>query len=256
MSGYAERLGARVFRLKDSFDILARHGEAFAEAHADGARFLLLFGAPDIRRCASALQPPFDISIEIGAHGSPPELDVYQRAFLTGGVLTDLTTRTAYLHETSMLFSLGLAQRLSMDPQIEEAVQLTVQEAVANALIHGNLNIDSGLRTSLEGFREFNRLIQERLVDDTFANRRVTFAASWDEHYIELSVGDQGEGYMPSLTGEAAMTDKTGRGLGYIRDNTLGMTVTRGGRRLTMRFSLIPPDRQSGADPQETGPKL
>jgi len=235
---FAEKLGARVFRLKDSFDILARHGEAFAEAHAGGARFILLFADGNQRRCAAALQPPFDVTVEVASHGQPPELDIYQRAFLMGGVLADLTTRTAYINETAMLFSLGLAQRLSLHPKIEEAVQLTVQEAVANALVHGNLSIASDLRKSREGFREFNRLLHERLEDETYCNRRVSFAASWDDQFIEVSVADQGEGYMPQLTNEANTMDKAGRGLGYIRDNTVGMTITRGGRRLTMRFDL------------------
>lgn len=153
------------------------------------------------------------------------------------GLYLTLTTRTAYHTEPARQFCAALAERLSLDDERRQDMELALHEAVVNGLLHGNLEISSAGRDTLDGLNLFCDTVAERLKDPQLANRPLEIFAVWDQHSIHLSVLDGGPGYDPdSLPSPDDPNRKSGRGLFMIRQIANAITISEHGRCMTMRF--------------------
>jgi len=116
-----------------------------------------------------------------------------------------------------------LQERVSYrNPECDEnvlmQVGIAVQEAIRNAMHHGNLEVSSELRH--ESSAMYNDKVQERLQDDRYAGRRVFVDAVFEQGRLRCSVRDQGPGFDPSSvpdpTDPENLLKTSGRGMYLI----------------------------------------
>lgn len=154
-----------------------------------------------------------------------------------GGLYLGLTTSTAYGVELARLFCAELAGRLGLSQDLRESMELALHEALVNGMIHGNLEIRSAGRETLELFAEYCLAVESGLADPQRGGRLIEVFAVWDDHGINLAVVDDGQGYDPSeLTLAEGQYHTSGRGLKLISSLSQSVSVSDGGRKLTMRF--------------------
>ena len=96
---------------------------------------------------------------------------------------------------------------------------VALEEAVLNAMIHGNLQVDSDLRQEDEAV--YLRCIEERKLEAPYRDRRVHVRAALGPDRAEFTITDQGPGFdtsaLPDPTDPANLDRVGGRGLLLIR---------------------------------------
>lgn len=133
-----------------------------------------------------------------------------------------------------------LASVLAGDEQSRFAVAMAMEEALANALYHGNLEISSKLREG-DG-SAFYELARERRQQQPFCRRRISVHASIRRHEALFVVRDDGPGFdtsgLPDPRDEQHLAKPSGRGvllmrhlMDEVRFNSRGNEVT-----MTKRF--------------------
>lgn len=104
------------------------------------------------------------------------------------------------------------------DDNVLMQVGIAVQEAIRNAMHHGNLEVSSKLRH--ESSAVYNAKVLERLQDETYAGRRVVVDARFEGSTIRCSVRDEGPGFdpesVPDPTDSENLLKVSGRGLYLI----------------------------------------
>lgn len=186
----------------------------------------------------TGLLPPFAGFVDIGLGGLTPRT---ADAAAAGGLCLSLSTAAAYGLEPAQLLSEMVCRRFGVAGVLAEMIELAVAEAVANAIIHGNLEIRSDLRATLDGFQQFSAQLGERLGDPALAARRIDVAMFIDpEKGLVVTVSDQGKGFdiQRELTKPVDAGAKSGRGLALIRKMTRAVAGADDGRTLTMVFAL------------------
>jgi DNA-binding response OmpR family regulator len=96
---------------------------------------------------------------------------------------------------------------------------VALEEALNNALFHGNLELDSEMR---EGNRAaYRMLVEERQGSDPYRHRRIFIEASVNEDRGHFTVRDEGPGFnpqdLPDPTDPANLERPSGRGLLLMR---------------------------------------
>lgn len=119
-------------------------------------------------------------------------------------------------HLTDRLVPMGFATRNNVD-----VVAMAFHEALVNALEHGNLELDSGLKGDLLRDKDpYQEALEARLADPHYAGRRVEVWADATPDRFEVSIRDDGPGFdvkSALRTPEEALTRQCGRGLPLIR---------------------------------------
>ncbi|MFQ5744499.1 MAG: response regulator [Acidobacteriota bacterium] len=102
---------------------------------------------------------------------------------------------------------------------IRTQVSMAIVEALTNAMIHGNLEVDSRLRRTDRA--AYTRQIEERRQQDPYTGRRVHLAARASIEEVEYTIADDGPGFHPSAipdpTDEENLLSASGRGIMLIR---------------------------------------
>jgi anti-sigma regulatory factor (Ser/Thr protein kinase) len=119
---------------------------------------------------------------------------------------------------------------------------LSLHEALNNAIQHGNLGLGSEtLHASGDGH---SRMMQERLVDPKYAQRRVHLTATISPSEVKLVVRDDGEGFdlsnVPDPTESENLVRPHGRGLYLIGTFMDEMRHNETGNEITMIKRLDP----------------
>jgi CheY-like chemotaxis protein/anti-sigma regulatory factor (Ser/Thr protein kinase) len=113
-----------------------------------------------------------------------------------------------------------MRQMALFDPGEHVRIGVAVQEAVVNAVVHGNLEVSSALKTGdWEGYHD---LIARRAKSPPYNQRRVTIIVrATREKCLIVRVRDQGKGFDPSTIPDprdpANIGEASGRGLLLIR---------------------------------------
>ncbi|NYZ15263.1 ATP-binding protein [Azospirillum sp. RWY-5-1] len=155
------------------------------------------------------------------------------------GLYLSLTTRTAFGAQCAVLVCDALAARGVLTQERRSAVELCLHEAVANAVVHGNLEIASSAKDRPDGYRVFSQLVGERMRDPVLGNRRTDIFARWRGAVLVIAVSDQGNGFDTAiLPPDAGGTARSGRGFIFMRALAQDVTVTDGGRCTALRFEL------------------
>jgi DNA-binding response OmpR family regulator len=119
-------------------------------------------------------------------------------------------------HLTDRLVSLGFAQSANLD-----TIAMAYHEALVNALDHGNLGLDSGLKGDLLDEEDpYQVLRRERLLDRAFGGRSLIVRTSLDVDRFAVEIEDEGQGFDTRKAGPSSHSDlvrQCGRGLPLIQ---------------------------------------
>ncbi len=138
-----------------------------------------------------------------------------RRHFLFRSDEMDVPSLTRHL--TDRLIPMGFASQANID-----VISMAIHEALANALEHGNLELDSSLKGDL--FTEedpYAKLRAARLADPQYRERLIEVRLAMDTERYQLEISDEGPGFDTSrLTLPPPGTDlapQFGRGLPLIQ---------------------------------------
>ncbi len=112
---------------------------------------------------------------------------------------------------------------------------VALEEALANAMYHGNLEVSSQLRE--EGNSEYHNLVDQRRRQAPYRDRRIYVEASLTRRQAVFTIRDEGPGFDPTILPDPTDPDNlekvSGRGILLMRSfmdevsyNELGNTVT------------------------------
>ena len=151
----------------------------------------------------------------------------------------DMTTAEALDHGASGAFSSDLAARLGASGIWLENVRDALQEALGNAVMHGNLELDSALRQSMETMKKYGSLMAERMNDPRYASRPITISAAWTDDSVIITVRDVGNGFDVSDSSFDARSAHahSGRGLSMIHELANAVRFEDQGRVIHMTFN-------------------
>lgn len=181
------------------------------------------------------LQPPHQGVIEAAGpwnHGGQRFLLHLER----GGLGLALTTASAYGEDISLAFTQALTFYLRDGGYVCPAdLQLVVHEALANALIHGNLAVNATTSGSVEDMLRFGALIDAALDDPSRTRRMVWLSAAIVDTHLQIAVEDQGAGFQPS---SARTGDSRPHGLDLIGGSVQNLRRENDGRTLLLDLPL------------------
>ncbi len=122
------------------------------------------------------------------------------------------------------------------DETTRSHIGIALSEALSNAMIHGNLEVDSGLRQADRD--AYHRLLEERSSQQPWASRRVTLIARESATRVEYIIEDEGGGFdpttLPDPTSPENMLQLSGRGVWLIRNFMDRVEFNEKGNRLIM----------------------
>ncbi|WP_247870899.1 ATP-binding protein [Azospirillum sp. TSO5] len=222
----------------------ARPGERSGERPSEHVVETLLMDRADRDRLRAAFDRGPFLTVELGegADEAAALLDDWSGAPAADhpdlpGFYLSLTTGTAYGLQCPVLVCDELVRRGALDPQRRSNVELCLHEAVANAIVHGNLGLSSAVKGEPGGYRRFSEMMRDRLGDPAVVRRRLDIFCRWNERSIAIAVVDQGGGFdtelAPAISGNKA---RSGRGFVFMRTLASRVTVTDGGRCTVLQF--------------------
>ena len=131
---------------------------------------------------------------------------------------------------------------------VRSQVGMALVEAISNAMIHGNLQVDSGLRkTDRSGYEV---LIGERRDEEPYSSRRVQCTCRETTEEVVYSFADEGPGFDPSTipdpTDPANILRASGRGIMLMRTFMDRVEYNDKGNQITLskRAGTAPPDTE------------
>ncbi len=89
---------------------------------------------------------------------------------------------------------------------------VSITETLVNAMVHGNLEVSSGLIE--EGYEVFHGMISERVKLLPYSARRVTVISSITREQARFTVRDEGRGFDPGSLPDPTHPDNVGRAYG------------------------------------------
>lgn len=199
---------------------------------------IVLVSSPDrvVLQQALSTRPPFAV-IETPA---PDQAfgERLNRALSAQGLFLSLRTQTAFNAELTTLICGACAKAIGLTDERRMDIETAVEEALSNAMVHGNLDIASVLRNDPADFELYCDLVNERLATLPYADRRLELLAVWTAGKVDIEVHDEGRGYdIGSIQSLPQVEAKCGRGFSLIRELAQNITVGEHGRSLTMSFS-------------------
>ncbi len=101
-------------------------------------------------------------------------------------------------------------------------IGMALDEALVNAMHHGNLEVESSLReSSVTDDDHYYDKIRERKKQTPFCDRRVQIMANFNRNKIEVQITDEGPGFDPATIADPRspenLTKVSGRGLFLIK---------------------------------------
>ena len=119
-------------------------------------------------------------------------------------------------HLTDRLVPMGFAS-----PNNVDVIAVAFHEALANALEHGNLELESSLKGDLFTKEDpYAKLRAERMADPVYASRLIEVRLAMDTERFELEISDEGRGFDASqvkpLPKDSDLSSHCGRGMPLI----------------------------------------
>ncbi len=143
-----------------------------------------------------------------------------------------------FVRESMILLQLGDAAR-------QRQVSVAVEEALLNAMLHGNLELPEhvllSVRQSLHAGDEPEIVGKQRALEP-WSSRRVQFAMDLTQSRVQFVIRDQGEGFDHSKLAEPtdpeSISNMKGRGLALIRNFMSEVSFRENGREIHMCLRL------------------
>lgn len=181
-------------------------------------------------------QPPYAV---IEAPASDQAFgDRFKLAVENKGLFLSLSTATAFNADLTNLLCVACRRRMNISDERLSDIETAVEEALSNAMVHGNLDIASVLRNDPADFDQYCDLVNQRLTSPDYANRRLEILLTWSRDSIDVEVHDEGRGYdISNFQTLPHLEAKCGRGFSLIRDLARNVIIADHGRSLTMSFA-------------------
>ncbi|PPQ33400.1 ATP-binding protein [Rhodopila globiformis] len=153
------------------------------------------------------------------------------------GLCLAVRTETAFRLPLAAILLAVVTERNPAAEDHGHLIELALHEAVANAVMHGNLAIATAGRGSVDDYGCFCMELNRRLNDPVACARCVILNAWWTSKRLCFAVSDQGQGF---TYGESASPDDTphGRGIRLMRDLTQSVHWNQRRRRLILTFAM------------------
>jgi anti-sigma regulatory factor (Ser/Thr protein kinase) len=151
-----------------------------------------------------------------------------------------VTTRSAYRHSIVKAFVNAVENRASLSKDLRVRLYSAVQEALMNAVLHGNLKIDSDLRGSLDGLLAAQDAIESKLNAPDIARSKIQVEAVWSKSVLNVMIRDSGTGYDHESAEECPASDDraSGRGIAILQAFSDKVAVLNGGTTVRLEFEL------------------
>lgn len=192
----------------------------------------LIIGEAGTEAISATFQKGYRAWIELG----PPQESTFPAALgrlPATGIYASFTTLTAARLELAHGLWLAIQQAWPVSGLEEGDVELAVHEAIVNALVHGNLQVESMKGLSLGAIEQYSSDLGSHMADPALARRRVEITATFEAGALEVEVADEGSGFTTDVPPDSAAC---GRGLALIAMLTAHYELLDGGRRIRMRF--------------------
>lgn len=152
-----------------------------------------------------------------------------------------LSTSSAYHLPVARKFVTSLRHRALIGDNIAATVEMAVQEAFANSLIHGNLELEASGHLSMDRFKELGEETERRLASRQYGGRAIVLTARRHQRRkLVITISDQGAGFAPPdeiETADISRNDSTfGRGLPLIQGLCESVKFLRDGRTIELTF--------------------
>ena len=204
------------------------------DRNAAGTRVVLLLGHAWEDQVAAYFAPPYSAWIEVAALADQPVLDLVDRAAGTD-FYASFTTITANRLDLAGEILMAISAQHRLPDSSRDNIELALHEALCNALLHGNLQMDGIGDLSVDALERFSENLMRRISDPDFANRRIDVACDFDADSVTIDVVDQGCGFAPKPKSEPKAS---GRGFELIGASCQSFRLLDGGRRVSMRFPV------------------
>lgn len=158
--------------------------------------------------------------------------------FESAKLVVSVSTETAFRCALSNVLARALAERLPMEEGALADMEIATQEAIGNAVLHGNLGLPTLRAVDPSDLERRIAEIESRLKEPAFARRRVTVACDWTDSTLWIDVVDEGEGFEESALPTSDIAAGGGRGLGMIRRLADEADYDQPNRRMRMTFAL------------------
>lgn len=207
-----------------------------------GGAVAVLFRWPETLRLASLWSSPFTAWIDLAGLGED-RLDALLDRAADADFLASVTTAAAHdLHVAHRLVAAVRDRGRLAEPAASD-IEFALHEAISNALLHGNLELESVKGSSLRDLGRFSDEFASRLGNPVLAARRVEVTMRIGTRTAIVEVSDEGTGFSPRPSrpgcGEAAEeAGASGRGLVLIAGLATRLQLLDGGRRTWMEFAL------------------
>jgi CheY-like chemotaxis protein/anti-sigma regulatory factor (Ser/Thr protein kinase) len=192
------------------------------------------------KKLADDLTETLDLVVAVASHGHRRQRLLAHMTHTVSNFVLD-NDRSLVPALVTMLQDMLCGMHL-VDESERLRVGVALEEALVNALFHGNLGVSSDLKQQDD--RAFHRLAEQRRDQPPYRDRRIYVTARLTPGEAEISVRDEGDGFdpatLPDPTDPANMERASGRGLllirtfmDEVRHNPAGNQITMVKRRRT-----------------------
>ncbi len=147
-----------------------------------------------------------------------------------------LTSPVAYRWPVGEMVTNLLSRRLILAPDLRSSIAIALHEAVLNAVIHGNLEIERPTEHGFEATEALRERIAARLHDPRVRDRMCDIRLRWTSAHVLAWITDEGRGFTPRQGRNSDLP--CGRGIQIIQALASRCTWRKGGRRLVLAFKL------------------
>jgi anti-sigma regulatory factor (Ser/Thr protein kinase)/HAMP domain-containing protein len=152
-------------------------------------------------------------------------------------------TRMEIPNDPSLISSISvyLASVSTSDILRRQSIELALEEALANAIIHGNLEVPSHLKE--DDFDSFNGLIATRSALEPYASRKARVFYSYNKTSAVFVIKDEGAGFdwRRTIAQECDTEACHGRGLLLMQALATQISFNDKGDEITLTFDLEKP---------------
>ncbi|RAU23009.1 hypothetical protein CU669_06445 [Paramagnetospirillum kuznetsovii] len=217
--------------------VAARLDDAMRDANGGAARPLAFsaFDSGKVEDLAQFLEAAVGVWIDVACKGHaafqiPPDADLVLRVSTAAAIRLDVADAVAR----------AMMKRFQHLQPLESDIRCALQEAIGNAVIHGNLGLDGSLRATMEGLRIFSATMEQRQSDPALACLPITIRAKAHHDGVTFVVEDMGAGFTPPTIGPEPIPAVAAGGLGLaiIHRCCAQLRFDSGGRCIDMAFRL------------------
>ena len=217
--------------------LAARLGLPMAAPRDVGGRVAVLLGDAETALDPAHWARPFAAWIEV-APLNDDALAVQVARAGQADLYACLTTATASRVQLAGRVVHAVAQRYPLTETQRDDIELALHEAISNAVVHGNLQVEGMKGLSVDALDRFSHELAARMANPAYAGRRIEVSC-WlkPEGELLVEVADEGSGFAPHAC-DHGTSDASGRGLHLIAAIAQQVELLDNGRRIRLRFVL------------------